>query len=281
MDCSTPNLENGNGDSNTLPLEFHVQFSRPQQWLHDQTKNYTDLKDICPKRKKVIHQKTNIINFFLCLAFLSVSKDAESEFESVNESEDTSGYDSTASEPRSILPKLNVESLMLPSTEQIHRAADIWSMCCWLYLSNAMLQKQFHKIGGFDLCYKLILLIINTFSSCFEDLRSKILPFPHHEKLSPTAEESVDIETHCKAEFTYQDALSEELYLCYLQPDPACSSSNSSFFVSSSLTAEVKEWPLEAVKLFEALLAICLHSARNNQLKADLEASQVMFLFLY
>ncbi|XP_018413216.1 PREDICTED: lysosomal-trafficking regulator [Nanorana parkeri] len=273
IDCLTPNLENGTGDSNPLPLEFHVQFSRPQQWLHDQTKSYTDLKEICPKRKKVIHQKTSIINLFLCLAFLSVSKDAESEFESVNESEDTSGYDSTASEPRSILPKLNVESLVLPSTEQIHRAADIWSMCCWLYLSNAMLQKQFHKIGGFDLCYKLILLIINTFSSCFEDLRSKSLPFPH-EKSNPAAEESLGIETHCETECTCHDALSKELYLRYLQPDPTCSSSKSSFFVSSPLTTEVKEWPIEAVKLFEALLAICLHSARNNQLKADLEASQ-------
>ncbi|KAM5163021.1 lysosomal-trafficking regulator [Mantella aurantiaca] len=242
-DCLTPNLDNSSSDSN-LPLEFHVQFSKPQQWLHDaQTKNYTDFKEFCPKRKKAIHQKTNIINLFLCLAFLSVSKDAESDLESVNESEDTSGYDSTASEPRSILPKLNVESLVLPSTDQIHRAADIWSMCCWLYLSSTMLQKQFHKLGGFDLCYKLTRLIINTFSSTFEDLKSTILPIPHREKLNQAPEESVGIEAHC-------------------------------YFISSPLTSDVKEWPVEAVKLFEALLAICLHSAQNNQLKTDLEASQ-------
>lgn len=271
MDCLTPNLDNGSGDSNPLSLEFHVQFSKPQRWLHEIGKNYTDLKEICPKRKKVIHEKTSIINLFLCLAFLSVSKDAESDFESINESEDT-GYDSTASEPRSILPKFSVDSLALPSTEQIHRAADIWSMCCWLYLSNAMLQKQFHKIGGFDLCYKLTLLMINKFSSCFEDLRSKILPAPH-EKLSPPIEESFGVEAYCKTECTCCNALSKALYSSSLQPDAPCSSSTSSFFVSS-LTTEVKEWPIEAVKLFEALLAICLHGARSNQLKTDFEASQ-------
>ncbi|XP_072265185.1 lysosomal-trafficking regulator isoform X2 [Pyxicephalus adspersus] len=272
MDSLSPNLDNGSLDSNPLPLEFHVQFSKPQQWLHNiQTKDFTDLKELCSKRKRVIHQKTNIINLFLCLAFLSVSKDSESDFETVNESEDTSGYDSTASEPRSILPKFNVESLALPPTEQIHRAADIWSVCCWLYISNALFQKQFHKIGGFDLCYKLIFLIINTFSSNFEVLRSKILPVPR-EKFIWAVEVGVGMEGHCPTDCTNLDA-SKELSFRYLPPDHQYSLFDKSFFVSTP-TTEVKEWPVDTVKLFEALLAICLQSSQNNQLKTDLGASQ-------
>ncbi|XP_068087878.1 lysosomal-trafficking regulator isoform X2 [Hyperolius riggenbachi] len=274
MDFLTPNVDTGSGDSNPLSIEFHVQQSIPQQRFHDHSMNSTDLKEVCPKRKKAIHQKNNIINLFLCLAFLSVSKDAESDLESVNESEDTSGYDSTASEPRSILPKLNVESLVLPSAEQVHRAADIWSMCCWLYLSNSMLQKQFHKIGGFDLCYRLTLLIIHTFATSYEDLRKKQFPVPHSANLNLAEGESSEVRCLPEKKSVNKENLSTEVHFYNPPLNPPCPSSESSCFNSPPLAAEPKEWPTEAVKLFEALLAICLHSARNSQLKTDLEASQ-------
>ncbi|KAM9317348.1 lysosomal-trafficking regulator [Gastrophryne carolinensis] len=270
IDCLTPNIEIGSGDSNPLALEFHARLSMPQQWLQDV--HYGDLKEICPKRKKAISQKTNIINLFLCLAFLSVSKDAESDFESVNESEDTSGYDSTASEPRNILPKLNTESLTLPSSEKISKASEIWSLFCFLYLSNVMLQKQFHKIGGFELCYKLIHLIINTFASCFEELKTLTFPEPHLEKFNKVVEESSDLQLPYKDESTAQDVLSKEVYLHQSLPDAQFSTLDS--LNRASLTNVVKTWPVDAVKLLETLLAICLHSARNSQLKTDLECTQ-------
>lgn len=62
----------------------------------------------------------NTINLFLCVAFLCVSKEADSDRDSVNDSEDTSGYDSTASEPLGgRLPCLSPDSVALPSKEQV------------------------------------------------------------------------------------------------------------------------------------------------------------------
>ncbi|KAM9559275.1 lysosomal-trafficking regulator [Salvelinus alpinus] len=65
----------------------------------------------------------NTINLFLCVAFLCVSKEADSDRDSVNDSEDTSGYDSTASEPLGgRLPCLSPDSVALPSKEQLQGA---------------------------------------------------------------------------------------------------------------------------------------------------------------
>ncbi|KAG9472227.1 hypothetical protein GDO78_020660 [Eleutherodactylus coqui] len=242
---------------------------KPHEGIHvsqSLSKFYGVLKDACPKKKKDSDQKINTINLFLCMAFLSVSKDAESDLESVNE-EDTSGYDSTASEPLSILPKLNAESLFLPSPEHIHLAADIWSMCYWLFLKSSMFQKQFHKIGGFDLCYKLVHMMINNFPS-FEDFSSLTVKLSHSQTLNPFLEENSGLECHEKGEtlIRSQDDMCHQLEL----PD---SSENTSSLLST-LKTDAQNWSSGAGKLFEALLSICLHSARNSQLKLDLETSQ-------
>ncbi|XP_075057049.1 lysosomal-trafficking regulator [Mixophyes fleayi] len=264
------------GDTNPIVLEFPAHLLKPQQCLNvsqSLCKFYSDLKEAWPKKREDIHQKMNTINLLLCLAFLSVSKDAESDFESVNESEDTSGYDSTASEPLHILPKLNVESLVLPSPVQIHRAVDIWSMCYWLYLSSSMFQKQFYKIGGFDVCYRLVLMIVQDFSSCSEDFSSVTHSTPRSEKLNQVVEESFGMESR-NNEPASQDSLYKE-FNSSNQPQFAvpCATADTSRLLPV-LRNDVEEWSLEAVKLFEALLAICLHSARNSQLKIDLETSQ-------
>ncbi|XP_063773674.1 lysosomal-trafficking regulator isoform X2 [Pseudophryne corroboree] len=260
----SPLLDIGSNDTNPIVLDFPVHLLKPQQCLNvsqNLCKVYSDLKESCPKKREDIHQKINLINLLLCLAFLSVSKDAESDLESVNESEDTSGYDSTASEPLNILPKLNVESLVFPFPEQIHRAADIWSMCHWLYLTNSMFQKQFYKIGGFDVCYRLVLMMIQKFSS-FDDFSSRTHSTSCSEKVNQIVEETCGIKSY-KSEF-------ESQHLCH-HPQLATTETSSVLPVPTNY---VKECSIEAVRLFEASLAICLHSAHNSQLKIDLETSQ-------
>lgn len=127
------------------------------------SKFYARLRDAYPRKQKSVTRDVHIntINLFLCVAFLCVSKEAESDRESANDSEDTSGYDSTASEPlRLMLPCLSLESLVLPSPEQMHQAADIWLMCRWIYMLSPVFQKQFYRLGGLQVCHKLIFMII-------------------------------------------------------------------------------------------------------------------------
>ncbi|XP_075718563.1 lysosomal-trafficking regulator isoform X2 [Rhinoderma darwinii] len=268
-DLLAPTPDFSGNDANTLPSEFSVEPSKPQEFINvsqSLSKFYGVLKDAFPKKRKEIDQKMNTINLFLCLAFLSVSKDAEFDLESVNESEDTSGYDSTASEPLNILPKLNAENLFLPSPEQIHRAADIWTMCYWLYLKSLVFQKQFHKIGGFDLCYKLVHMMINNFSS-FEDCGTVTLKSSHSETFNQFLEENAGTESNEKGEISInsQDSMDD---VGHQSPLPDGSTSE------NTLKNDPPSWSTGAGKLFEALLSICFHSARNSQLKSDLETSQ-------
>ncbi|XP_040285377.1 lysosomal-trafficking regulator isoform X2 [Bufo bufo] len=268
-DLLAPPADISGDDSCTLASVFSVQLLKPQECINvsqSLSKVYNVLKDSCSNKRKDIDQKINTINLFLCLTFLSVSKDAESDLELINESEDTSGYDSTASEPQNILPKLNAESLFLPPVEQIHCAADIWSMCYWLYMQNSMFQKQFLKIGGFDLCYKLVQMMINNFPS-FEDLTT----VTHSESLKRFPDESSDIESHEKGQrlISNQDSTRD---VCHLLQPLNCSDDKSNLLSSGKNNAQI--WSSGAGRLFEALLSICLHSARNCQLKSDLETSQ-------
>uniref|UniRef100_A0A8K9V7C1 Lysosomal trafficking regulator n=1 Tax=Oncorhynchus mykiss TaxID=8022 RepID=A0A8K9V7C1_ONCMY len=108
----------------------------------------------------------NTINLFLCVAFLCVSKEADSDRDSVNDSEDTSGYDSTASEPLGgRLPCLSPDSVALPSKEQVRRAADVWSVCRWIYLASPVFQRQFYRLGGLDVCSRLMTMLIQKLTS--------------------------------------------------------------------------------------------------------------------
>uniref|UniRef100_A0A8C5M6R0 Lysosomal trafficking regulator n=1 Tax=Leptobrachium leishanense TaxID=445787 RepID=A0A8C5M6R0_9ANUR len=275
IDHPSPEIEKEN-DKQELAEEFTIletqqAYSDASQSL---SKFYTGLKEAYPKRKKNVHQNINTINLFLCLAFLCVSKEGETEHESANESEDTSGYDSTASEPFSnILPKMPVESLVLPSAEHMHRAADIWAMCHCLYLSSPMFQKQFHKLGGSDLCRRLVMMIIQKLS--YSKDRKKNLP--NQDSLIYAKKKRPSSEVHDRKANEDKILLPEELAVGnsnelgapYPLTDP-------SITAVSSVTAETdleKEWTTQIVRLFEALLSICLHSAGNSQQKTDTEAS--------
>ncbi|XP_053567057.1 lysosomal-trafficking regulator isoform X2 [Bombina bombina] len=245
-------------------------------------KFYAELKDASPKKKKDVNQNINTINLFLCLAFLCVSKEAESDLESTNESEDTSGYDSTASEPLSnILPKLPIESLVLPSVEQTHRAADIWTMCYRLYLSSQVFQKQFHKLGGFELCHRLVIMIIQKLSKSKEDIKKKNLSTLNPDKLNITVPETSYMEPCDKREpFHDGNVVIPEMLIPgkHLQTDDQVVSTEFSPTKRRNLTAAAlpdleKEWSVQIVRLFEALLAICLHSASTSQQKVETETS--------
>ncbi|XP_073416193.1 lysosomal-trafficking regulator isoform X2 [Dendrobates tinctorius] len=262
-----PTSDVGTNDANiALTSEFSVHLLKSHESINvsqSLSKFYGVLKDACPKKRKDFDVKINTINIFLCLAFLTVSKDAESDLESVNESEDTSGYDSTASEPLNVLPKLNAESLFLPSPAQIHQAADIWSMCYRLYLRSMLFQKQFLKIGGFDLCYKLVCLMISKLCS-FEDFSDVRLKSSHSEALKQCIEEKSNLESCEQGEIliTNQDYM--------ILPDTP---DDKSSLLSDGKT-DAQKWSSGVGKLFEALLSICLHSAQNSQYKSDLETSQ-------
>ncbi|KAM3931239.1 lysosomal-trafficking regulator [Leptodactylus fuscus] len=256
-------------DDKTLASECSVHLLKPQECINvsqSLCKFYGALKDVHPN-KKDIDQKINTINLFLCLAFLSVSKDPDVDLESINESEDTSGYDSTASEPLNILPKLNVESLFLPSPEQINCTADIWSMCCLLYLKSLLFQKQFHKIGGFELCYKLVHMMINNFHR-YEDFSIANINASHSEALNKVKEENSSLKSCNKGEALIhsQSSMDDVHYQSQIPDSP---DDTSRLFASKD---NAQNWSYGAGKLFEALLSICLHSAQNY--KSDLETSQ-------
>ncbi|KAM4772207.1 lysosomal-trafficking regulator [Rhinophrynus dorsalis] len=268
-DSLTMEIDNVNIDQKEFTLESHSHLQNQQPFSdvsQSLIKFYTGLKEAYPKKKKDVHQNINMINIFLCLAFLCVSKEAESDLESANESEDTSGYDSTASEPlRNMLPVLPIESLVLPSAEHMHRAADIWSMCHRLYLSSSAFQKQFQKLGGFELCQRLVIMIIEKLSIFKEDVNSK-----HLFMLSPDDWNRTVKEVSCMEALDKRESINESTII--LSGETPCSPSLRSFS-AAKCDMEKREWPSHIVTLFEALLAICLHSARTSQQKTETEIS--------
>ncbi|OXB55541.1 hypothetical protein ASZ78_002654 [Callipepla squamata] len=85
----------------TLPALLKSSQHAASEVPQSLSKFYAGLKEAYPKKKKLESQDVhvNTINLFLCVAFLCVSKEADGDLDSANDSEDTSGYDSTASEP--------------------------------------------------------------------------------------------------------------------------------------------------------------------------------------
>ncbi|XP_054831083.1 lysosomal-trafficking regulator [Eublepharis macularius] len=254
------------------------------------SKFYAGLKEDYPKKKKSVSPDVhiNMINIFLCVAFLCVSKEADADRDSANDSEDTSGYDSTASEPLSHrLPCLSPESLTLPSSEHIYRAADIWSMCRWIYLCSSVFQRQFHRLGGFEVCHRLIVMIIQKLATKGEkeqDEQKK--PSSSNGKrltegsYAEPSVRSVSSKLMLSNEMNQldHDSLDENLEN-ERQPQWVTSCDHlSTEQMSTDGTAESKkdlrresEWPLQGIRLLEALLAICLHSANNFQQKTEMD----------
>ncbi|XP_049998401.1 lysosomal-trafficking regulator isoform X2 [Alexandromys fortis] len=251
------------------------------------SKFYASLREAYPKKQKTVHQDVHIntINLFLCVAFLCVSKEADSDRDSVNESEDTSGYDSTASEPLShMLPCLSLENVILPSPECLHQAADIWSMCRWIYMLSSVFQKQFHRLGGFRVCHQLIFMIIQKLFRSRDEEQGK-------RQGEMSANENQELIRMSQPEMTSKEgdvSSSAALELGHLKKsaDSLNDLESQHMFpanveqtlVTEAVPGEAKafmnqdnETSLQSIRLLESLLAICLHSSRASQQKMDLE----------
>ncbi|NWU63619.1 LYST regulator, partial [Pterocles burchelli] len=258
------------------------------------SKFYAGLKEAYPKKKKFVSQDihVNTINLFLCVAFLCVSKEADGDLDSANDSEDTSGYDSTASEPLGHkLPYLSLESLTLPSLEHIHRAADIWSMCRCIYLYSSVFQRQFHRLGGFEACHRLLILIIQKLARNKEEEQEKrervFSESSRSSRGSPCGElliKNDPVQLVKSREVTQLELDSSASLAGVEQLVPECVSCDSSLSREhASVTAvahlegiktsvrEETEWALQGIRLLEALLTICLHSASTMQQKMEVE----------
>ncbi|XP_040824116.1 lysosomal-trafficking regulator isoform X2 [Ochotona curzoniae] len=254
------------------------------------SKFYASLKDAYPKKHKTVNQDMylNTINLFLCVAFLCVSKEAESDREPSNDSEDTSGYDSTASEPLShVLPCLALESLVLPSPEHMHQAADIWSMCRWIYMLNSVFQKQFYRLGGFQVCHKLIFVIIQKLFRNPEEehgRRQRVVSVNEKQDINkisqPDTTSKEDLLTIKNDPVPSELGISEKSAdsLDKLGSQQISSMNLEQISAAKAAYGEVKafinqerETLLQSIRLLEALLAICLHGARTSQQKMELE----------
>ncbi|KAI4812815.1 hypothetical protein KUCAC02_024182, partial [Chaenocephalus aceratus] len=231
------------------------------------SKFYEGLKEVYPRHKSRSGQgcgpggsraetHLHVINLFLCVAFLCVSKEADSDGDSANDSEDTSGYDSTASEPLGgRLPYLSPDSVALPSKEQVRCAADVWSVCRWIYMANPLFQRQFFRLGGLDVCLRLMALVIQKLSCKTKDGKAK-------KKRDGKSKGSPDsAATSLGPEETAHDAA-----------DTLCSAPSEGKTKDPAKRLE-EEWQLQSIRLLEALLAICLHSANSALQRIEPELS--------
>lgn len=207
----------------------------------------------------------HVINLFLCVAFLCVSKEADSDRDSANDSEDTSGYDSTASEPLGgRLPYLSPDSVVLPSKEQVRRAADVWSVCRWIYLASPLFQRQFFRLGGLDVCLRLMAMVIQKLSCKTKDGKPK----KRRDGKGKGSPESTASTTSLGLEETTHDSADT------LGTGP------SEVKTKDPAKKLEEEWQLQCIRLLEALLAICLHSANSAQQRTEPELSyQVCILY--
>lgn len=233
------------------------------------SKFYEGLKEAYPRHKGRAGQgrasgrsraetHLHVINLFLCVAFLCVSKEADSDRDSANDSEDTSGYDSTASEPLGgRLPYLSPDSVALPSKEQVRRAADVWSVCRWIYLASPLFQRQFFRLGGLDVCLRLMAMVIQKLSCKTKDGKAK----KKRESKGKGSPEATAPSASPGLDEPSQDAADT------LGPSPAEGKSR------DPAKRLEEEWQLQSIRLLEALLAICLHSAHSALQRTEPELS--------
>ncbi|KAM4608027.1 lysosomal-trafficking regulator [Polymixia lowei] len=242
------------------------------------SKFYEGLKEACPRRRSRsgpgagpgrsrAETHLNTINLFLCVAFLCVSKEADSDRDSANDSEDTSGYDSTASEPLGgRLPCLSPDSVALPSKEQVRRAADVWSVCRWIYLASPVFQRQFFRLGGLDVCSRLMSMVIQKLTPKNKDGKAK-KKRDGKGKASPLNPESP---ATAPAEPGSTSGGTEEM----TQDTAGTLSADPADGKTKDPAKELEEeWPLQSIRLLEALLAICLHSANSALQRIEPELS--------
>uniref|UniRef100_UPI003AAA8FA9 lysosomal-trafficking regulator n=1 Tax=Centroberyx gerrardi TaxID=166262 RepID=UPI003AAA8FA9 len=244
------------------------------------SKFYEGLKEACPRRRSRTgpgpgpgrsraETHLNTINLFLCVAFLCVSKEADSDRDSANDSEDTSGYDSTASEPLGgRLPCLSPDSVVLPSKEQVRRAADVWSVCRWIYLSSPVFQRQFFKLGGLDVCSRLMAMVIQKLTCKTKDGKAK-KKRDGKGKASPSNPESPAPATAPAEPGSTSLGLEETTH----DTADTLSTGPAEGRTKDPAKKLEEEWPLQSIRLLEALLAICLHSANSALQRIEPELS--------
>ncbi|KAM4729225.1 lysosomal-trafficking regulator isoform 1-T1 [Anableps anableps] len=233
------------------------------------SKFYEGLKEVYPRHKSRTGQNhgpgrsrmethLHVINLFLCVAFLCVSKEADSDRDSANDSEDTSGYDSTASEPLGgRLPYLSPDSVALPSKEQLRRAADVWSVCRFIYMASPLFQRQFFRLGGLDVCLRLMAMVIQKLSCKSKDGKAK----KKREGKGKGSPES----TVPASSLGPEDLSCESGDFHSLSPTEGKTKDPGKRFD--------EQWQLQSIRLLEALLAICLHSANSAMQRIELELS--------
>ncbi|KAM9477784.1 lysosomal-trafficking regulator isoform 2-T2 [Clarias gariepinus] len=248
--------------------DSHAKGGGPQSFC----KFYEDLNEACLNWKGKNRMSAeirwnhdgaylNIINLFLCVAFLCVCKE-NCDKDSATNFEDPSGYYNTANEPLGEwLPFFLPGSLELPSKEQVKRAADVWSVSHRLYMENPVFQKQLFRLGGLNMCSRLITIVLqnltlktkeierekNRDSKCKESL---LRTGSDSSALTPvhTAYEAIVFGTHKTQQLDHTNSLSP------------------GHMVVTSKVPEHKleeEWALQSIRLLEALLSICLHSAKS------------------
>ncbi|KAM4591197.1 lysosomal-trafficking regulator isoform 2-T4 [Odontesthes bonariensis] len=232
------------------------------------TKFYEGLKEAYPHHKSRsghgrgpgrsrTETHLHVINLFLCLAFLCVSKEADSDRDSANDSEDTSGYDSTASEPLGgRLPYLSPDSVALPSKEQLRRAADVWSVCRWIYMASPLFQRQFFRLGGLDMCLRLMAMVIQKLSCKTKDGKAK-------KKRDGKGKGSPESHSHASPGLEENSRDSSDLH----------GTSSGEGKAKDPAKKLEEEWQLQSIRLLEALLAICLHSANSALQRIEPELS--------
>uniref|UniRef100_A0A8C8SEP2 Lysosomal-trafficking regulator n=1 Tax=Pelusios castaneus TaxID=367368 RepID=A0A8C8SEP2_9SAUR len=288
-DQAIPELEGMDNEQKESVLDLVTSF-HSQQMICDVpqslTKFYAGPREAYPRRKKFVNQDVhvNLINLFLCVAFLCVRKEA-------NDSEDTSGCDSTASEPLSQkLLCLSLESLTLPSPEHIHRAADIWSMCRWIYLCSPIFQRQFHRFGGIEVCRTLIIMIIQKLAKNKKEQEKKEISLSENNKYLNGSPPNEPVLKEDSCHLTVKEQLTQSefngldenldapgrLVSECVSYDHSLRLEQTSFGIVAQLEEmkslrQENEWSLQSIRLLEALLTICLHSTNNTQQKVEAE----------
>lgn len=195
----------------------------------------------------------NIINLFLCVACLCVSNDVDSD----DNVEDTSGYDNKASGPLDEkLPSLLPDNMALPL--KIRQAADVWSVCHWVYLESPVFQRQLSRLGGLNVCHHLMTVVLRNLTSKTK-VKSKKKDDGWGKESSPNSESSAltPVQTSLEAMMDGKHKTQQ------LDPNNLVSPGHMKVKTKASSHKMEEDWPLQSIRLLEALLSICLHSSKS------------------
>ncbi|XP_027006009.2 lysosomal-trafficking regulator isoform X2 [Tachysurus fulvidraco] len=252
--------------------ESQVKGVGPQSF----SKFYEDLKEACLNSKCSISAGIkwnhggaylNIINLFLCMAFLCISKEADCDRDSSNDIEDASDNVNTASEPLDGgLSFLLPDRVALSSKEHLKRAADVWSVCHRVYLVSPVFQKQLFRLGGLKVCYQLMTMALQILtlkikedkSKKKSDSKGKISPHSACSVLNP-----VEIVLEAMVDGTHETQqldFNHSMNLGHMEAT-----------VPAQKLEE--EWLLQGLNLLEALLSICLHNSKSVLQKPEYNIS--------